>query len=64
MQDIKNQILAFHNEEDGATSTEYAIVLILIACIIIGMVAAFGSVLSQKFSDAKNEVDTKVVITN
>ena len=63
MQDIKNQILAFHNEEDGATSTEYAIVLILIACIIIGMVAAFGSVLSSKFEAAKNKVDSDVTIS-
>ena len=64
MQDLKQALVAFHNDQDGATSTEYIIVLILIACIIIGIVGAFGSVLSQKFTDAKNEVDTKVVIPN
>ena len=64
MQDLKQALVAFHNDQDGATSTEYIIVLILIACIIIGIVTAFGTVLSQKFTDAKNEVDTKVVIPN
>lgn len=47
---------SFHHDESGATSTEYIIVLILIACIIIGIVAAFGSVLFNKFEDAKENV--------
>lgn len=61
---LTDMLVQFHNDEDGATATEYIILLILIACIIIAMVAAFGSILKQKYSDAKNEVDTKVVITN
>jgi pilus assembly protein Flp/PilA len=52
-----NEILrSFHHDESGATSTEYIIVLILIACIIIGIVGAFGSVLFNKFEDAKEDV--------
>ena len=60
MQDLKQALVTFHNDQDGATSTEYIIVLILIACIIIGIVAAFGSVLSKKFQSAKDNVDVKV----
>ena len=60
MQDLKQALVAFHNDQDGATSTEYIIVLILIACIIIGIVAAFGSVLSKKFQAAKDNVQNKV----
>ena len=63
MNELKNALIAFHADEDGAGATEYIILLILIACIIIGMVAAFGSVLSQKYSDAKNEIQTKVVVS-
>ena len=64
MNNFKDMLVQFHKDEDGATATEYIILLILIACIIIAMVAAFGSVLKQKYTDAKNEVDTKVVISN
>ena len=53
---LKRQLLAFHADEDGAGATEYIILLILIACIIIGMVAAFGSVLVDKYEDAKETV--------
>ena len=60
MQDLKQALVTFHNDQDGATSTEYIIVLILIACIIIGIVAAFGSVLSKKFDAARSQVDSKV----
>ena len=60
MNDLKNALIAFHTDEDGAGATEYIILLILIACIIIGMVAAFGSVISTKFDNAKTEVQTKV----
>ena len=61
---FKNMLLDFHKNEDGANATEYIILLILIACIIIAMVAAFGSVLKQKYTDGKNTVDTQVVISN
>lgn len=60
MQDFKNMLVQFHKDEDGATATEYIILLILIACIIIAMVAAFGSVLMKKYQSAKDKVQNDV----
>lgn len=64
MNTLKDTLMQFHNNEDGATATEYIILLILIACIIISMVAAFGSILKAKYEAAKNEVNTKVTMGN
>lgn len=64
MQDFKNMLVQFHNDEDGATATEYIILLILIACIIIAMVAAFGSILKSKYQAAKDKVNNDVTIGN
>ena len=58
--DLKNLLIAFHNDEDGATATEYIILLILIACVIIFMVRTFGSVVYQKFNDAQAKVSSDV----
>ena len=60
MNNFKDMLVQFHKDEDGATATEYIILLILIACIIIAMVAAFGSVIKDKFTKAKDQVNTKV----
>ena len=60
MSAFKTTLMQFHENEDGATATEYIILLILIACIIITMVAAFGSVLKDKFEKAKTQIQTKV----
>ena len=54
--DIKNLMLALHNDEDGATATEYIILLILIACFVIAIVKLFGSTVSSKFSKANSVV--------
>lgn len=58
--DLKNLLVAFHNDEDGATATEYIILLILIACVIIFMVRTFGSVVYKKFNDAQAKVSSDV----
>ncbi|MEZ4458371.1 MAG: Flp family type IVb pilin [bacterium] len=42
----------FHNDEDGATATEYIVLLILIACFVIAIVKTFGQTLSSKYSAA------------
>jgi Flp pilus assembly pilin Flp len=57
---IKDLMVAFHNDEDGATATEYIILLILIACFVIAIVKLFGSTVSTKFNDANNSVSTDV----
>ncbi len=60
MEAIKNLMIAFHNDEDGATATEYIILLILIACFVIAIVQIFGKTASEKFSSANNAVSTQV----
>jgi Flp pilus assembly pilin Flp len=50
---IINTLAQFHTDEDGATATEYIILLILIACFVIGIVKVFGSTISQKYAEAQ-----------
>lgn len=58
--DIKNLMVAFHKDEDGATATEYIILLILIACFVIAIVKVFGSTVSSKFDRANSSVTNDV----
>lgn len=58
--DLKNLFIALHNDEDGATATEYIILLILIACFVIAIVKLFGSTVSSKFNKAQDAVDKDV----
>jgi Flp pilus assembly pilin Flp len=60
METIKNLLIALHTDEDGAGATEYIILLILIACVVIVIVKAFGATVSQKFSEANSSVSTEV----
>lgn len=57
---MNNLLMQLHNDEDGATATEYIILLILIACFVIAIVKLFGSTVSTKFNDANTAVDTQV----
>ena len=45
-----------HDDEGGATATEYIILLILIACFVIGVVRLFGQTLENKYADANNGI--------
>lgn len=57
---LKNLLLAIHNDEDGAGATEYIILLILIACVVIAIVKVFGSTISSKFNNANSSVSGEV----
>lgn len=57
---IAQTIATFHADEDGATATEYIILLILIACFVIGIVKVFGNTVSEKFGDAEAAIATRV----
>ena len=56
MNNFKNLAIALHNDEDGATATEYIILLVLIACFVIAIVALFGETIKNLFIDAQEEV--------
>ncbi len=60
MNDLKNLLIALHNDEDGAGATEYIILLILIACVVIAIVKIFGSTVSEKFNKANASVNGEV----
>ncbi len=60
MNDLKNILIALHNDEDGAGATEYIILLILIACVVISIVKVFGSTISAKFDKANTSVGVEV----
>ena len=60
MDTVKDALVAFHNDEDGATATEYIILLILIACFVIAIVKVFGGTVSEKFASANSGVESLV----
>lgn len=49
-----------HNDESGATSTEYIVLLICIACFVIMIVKTFGQTLENKFEWANQRVQKHV----
>ena len=59
--DLKNLLAAFHSDEDGASATEYIILLILIACVIILIVKAFGKTIQERYDAANEKVRNDVV---
>ena len=61
MQTLKNLLVTLHSDEDGAGATEYIILLILIACVVIAMVKVFGETISTKFSESSAKVTKDVV---
>ncbi len=60
MNDFRNLLVALHNDEDGAGATEYIILLILIACVVIAIVKLFGATVSKKFKAAQQSVEKEV----
>lgn len=60
MNELKALLVALHNDEDGAGATEYIILLILIACVVIAIVKAFGATVSEKFAAANASVSGEV----
>ncbi|MEC9443234.1 MAG: hypothetical protein VYE40_19245 [Myxococcota bacterium] len=56
METIKNLLIALHSDEDGAGATEYIILLILIACVVIVVVKAFGATVSEKYGAANQKI--------
>ncbi len=45
-----------HNDQSGATSTEYIVLLICIACFCIAVVKIYGETLENKFEWANQRI--------
>jgi Flp pilus assembly pilin Flp len=57
---LKELFRSIHEDESGATATEYIILLILVACFIIAIVKTFGQTVEHKYADANNVVDRQL----
>ncbi len=53
--DLRDALVALHKDERGATSTEYAVLLVLTVCTIIFIVSIFGERVNRLYQMA---VDT------
>lgn len=53
---LSMRLKMLHEDEEGAGATEYIILLILIACVVIGIVKVFGTTVSKKYDDANEKV--------
>ena len=60
MDTLKELLISFHQDDEGATATEYIILLILIACFVIAIVKVFGQTASSKFQKANSAVTNQV----
>lgn len=58
LQMIRKRLAAARTHDDGATATEYVLLLAGIAAVIVGAVFVFGTFLSGKFTS------TQTTITN
>ncbi len=56
MTKIHTLIQTFHEDESGATATEYIILLILVACFVISAVKFYGQTVSEKYGWADERV--------
>ncbi len=53
---MKNQVMNFVNDEEGATAIEYGLLAALIAAVIIGGVTAVGTTLNTQFSNISTQI--------
>ena len=58
LQRIRQHTAAGRQNDEGATATEYVLLLAGIAAIIIVAVFAFGGFLSSKFNRTSTAIDT------
>lgn len=61
MRRLNAKLAAFHRDERAATATEYIILLILVACVIIAIVQVYGQTASSKVRAADELVKKEVV---
>jgi pilus assembly protein Flp/PilA len=53
-----NWIKNFWKDEEGATATEYAVMLALIIVVALGAISALGTRVNQAFTDTEGALET------
>jgi pilus assembly protein Flp/PilA len=53
---VMNLVKAFLREEEGATATEYAVMLALIIVVALGAITALGTKVSSTFADIESSL--------
>lgn len=53
---LKNRVMAFIKEEEGATAIEYALIAALIALAIVGALQGTGTSLNTLFENIQTEL--------
>ncbi len=56
MKSLINRVKAFWKDEEGATATEYAVMLALIIVIALGAISALGTKVSSTFADIESNM--------
>ncbi len=56
MKALVNRMKSFLMEEEGATATEYAVMLALIIVVALGAITALGTKVSQTFADIEGSM--------
>ncbi len=56
MKSLINRVKAFVKDVEGATATEYAVMLALIIVIAIGAISALGTKVSSTFADIESNM--------
>lgn len=62
IQTIKHSLRELHTNESGATATEYIVLLVLVACFVIGAVKTFGGTVSTKYDEANDKLLSDLTI--
>jgi pilus assembly protein Flp/PilA len=56
MKTLMNQIMAFVNDEAGASAVEYGLLIAGIAAVVMVAIYAIGTALNTKFTDVKTQL--------
>ncbi len=56
MKTLKHQIMAFVNDEEGASAVEYGLLIAGIAAVVMGAIYAIGTALNTKFTSVQTQL--------
>jgi Flp pilus assembly pilin Flp len=57
---MKNALRRFHGNDEGASATEYIIILVLVAVGLILAWQNFGQAIKEKLNMSRNQINTNL----